>query len=194
MINNIPDARAKILETAANIIGRERNINLTIREIAKRAEVNIASVNYYFRSKEKLIYEVELLMLEKISQIFSMLSDDRQNIRDRLINWADSYVKHLLEYPGIIYLIGTRILERENTSINRYLELAENSLTPVLKEFTGDKDENLIRYKVMQLISSLVYPVLITASAGESSGININSEKDRKEYVTNLISSLGASR
>ena len=111
MINNIPDARAKILETAANIIGRERNINLTIREIAKRAEVNIASVNYYFRSKEKLIYEVELLMLEKISQIFSMLSDDRPNIRKRLISWADSYVKRLLEYPGIIYLIGTRILE-----------------------------------------------------------------------------------
>ncbi|NMD43626.1 MAG: helix-turn-helix transcriptional regulator, partial [Firmicutes bacterium] len=43
------------MKTAVEIIGREGNLNVTIREIAERAAVNIAAINYHFSSKENLI-------------------------------------------------------------------------------------------------------------------------------------------
>ena len=130
------DTRTKILETAAEIIGREKNLNLTIREIAGRAGVNLASVNYYFGSKEKLFEEVEMQLMENIRLIYTNLENRSLPIKERLINWADNLIKNLIDYPGIIYLIGTRVLERENTSLNIYLGLLETDITPLVRELT----------------------------------------------------------
>lgn len=184
------DTRSKIIEAAAEIIGRERNLNLTIREIANRAEVNIASVNYYFGSKDNLLSEVEMLLMEKIRQIYTGLDDDSLSTREKLINWAGNLIKHLIDYPGIIYLIGTRVLERENTCLNIYLNLLETDLVPLVKELTGIKDESIAGFKVLHLISGIVYPILIFSSDNETAGIDIGNADTRKRYVRSLIVSI----
>ncbi len=184
------DTRSRILKAAADIIGRERNLNLTIREIANRAEVNIASINYHFRSKENLLDEVELLLMENIRSIYTNLNDASISTRERLIIWGNSLIKHLLDYPGIIYLIGTRVLERENTCINQYLNLMETDLAPLVKDLTGISDDGITSFKVLHLISGIVYPILIFSSSDASSAINISDEMTRKKYVHSLITSI----
>jgi TetR/AcrR family transcriptional regulator, regulator of cefoperazone and chloramphenicol sensitivity len=186
------DTKSKILETAAEIIGRERNLNLTIREIANRAEVNIASVNYYFGSKENLLSEVEMLLMEKIRQIYTGLDNNSLSTREKLVNWADNLIKHLIDYPGIIYLIGTRVLERENTCLNIYLNLLETDLIPLVKELTGINDEKIAGFKVLHLISGIVYPILIFSSDNETAGIDIGNADTRKKYVRSLVVSIEA--
>ena len=194
MTEDKADTRSRILEAAAEIIGKERNLNLTIREIANRAEVNLASINYHFQSKENLLDQVELMLMDNIRHIYTNLNDAKVSPRDRLISWANSLIKHLIDYPGIIYLIGTRVLERENTCINQYLNLMETDLAPLIKELTGIKDDSIAGFKVLHLISGVVYPILIFSSADEHSVININNETTRKEYVTSLVASLESAK
>lgn len=184
------DTRSRILEAAADIIGKDKNLNLTIREIATRADVNIASINYHFQSKENLLDEVEQLLMKKILFIYTNLNHSALTTREKLINWADNLIKHLIDYPGIIYLIGTRVLERENTSMNQYLKLLETELTPLVREMNNMIDESLAKFKVLHLISGVVYPVLIFSSSDQSPVININSESVRRDYVTSLIESI----
>ncbi len=192
MSNDKNDTRTRILETAAEIIGKERNLNLTIREVAARADVNIASINYYFRSKENLLSEVEMLLMENIGHIYTHLGDPEANAATRLINWANNLIKHLIDYPGIIYLIGTRIIEKEQTGINQYLNLMDRDLAPLVKELSGIDDDNIVAFKVLQLISGVVYPILITSSSDEAAGINISNEKTRLAYVSQLVASIRA--
>jgi hypothetical protein len=45
---------------------------------------------------------------------------------------------------------------------------------------------------VLQLISGVVYPILITSSSDEAAGINISDEKTRLEYVSLLVASIRA--
>ncbi len=182
--------RSRILEAAAEIIGKERNLNLTIREIANRADVNIASINYHFQSKENLLDQVEMMLMENIRHIYTNLDDSTVSPRERLIRWGNNLIKHLIDYPGIIYLIGTRILERENTCINQYLNLLETDLTPLVKELTGIKDDSITGFKVLHLISGVVYPILIFSSTAEDSMINVSNEAVRKDYVASLITSI----
>ena len=184
------NTRSRILEATAEIIGKERNLNLTVREIATRADVNIASINYHFQSKENLLDEVELMLMDKIRFIYTNLNDSALSIHERLTNWAGSLIKHLIDYPGIIYLIGTRMLERENTCINQYLSLLETDLAPLVKELIGNNDEAIARFKVLHLISGVVYPVLIFSSSDQSAIINISDEDTRNSYVTSLIASI----
>lgn len=49
----------KIINAALKIITERGNMNFTIREVVLDADVNIASVNYYFGTKRKLIQEIE---------------------------------------------------------------------------------------------------------------------------------------
>jgi TetR/AcrR family transcriptional regulator, regulator of cefoperazone and chloramphenicol sensitivity len=190
--NDKNDTRTRILEAAAEIIGRERNLNLTIREVAARANVNIASINYHFRSKENLLGEVEMLLMENIAHIYTHLSDPGANTATRLITWANNLIKQLIDYPGIIYLIGTRILEKEQTGINQYLNLMDRDLAPLVKELAGIDDDDLVAFKVLQLISGVVYPVLITSGSNETAGIKISDEKTRLAYVSLLVASIRA--
>ncbi len=183
------ETKVRILETAAEIIGREKNLNLTIREIANRANVNIASINYYFGSKEKLLEEVELLLLENIRKIYAKLDNPKLAVRERLNNWADNLIKHLIDYPGIIYLIGTRVLERESTCLNIYLGLLETAIMPLVKELSGS-DAKEARFKVLNLISGIVYPVLIYSSESETAVIDISNDQTRKEYVRSLVNGI----
>lgn len=190
MTEDKANTRSRILEAAAEIIGKERNLNLTIREIANRADVNIASINYHFQSKENLLDQVEQTLMENIRHIYTGLNDRSVSPRDRLISWANNLIKHLIDYPGIIYLIGTRVLERENTCINQYLNLMETDLAPLVKELTGINDDSIAGFKVLHLISGVVYPILIFSSSDESSVINISREDTRRDYVTSLITSI----
>lgn len=53
-------ARSRILDTAERLFAREGPAAVTLRSIASAAEVNVAAVNYYFGSKEKLFEEMFL--------------------------------------------------------------------------------------------------------------------------------------
>ena len=51
------DPRQRLLETAGQIFAEKGFDGATVREICRRAGVNIAAVNYYFRDKERLYIE-----------------------------------------------------------------------------------------------------------------------------------------
>jgi AcrR family transcriptional regulator len=49
------DTRARILDVAEELFGEEGFDRVSIRDITKKAEVNLAAINYHFGSKEDLI-------------------------------------------------------------------------------------------------------------------------------------------
>src|ERR1700712_2452280 len=51
-------ARTRILDTAEDLFAKAGPAAVTLRSIAAAAETNVAAVNYYFGSKEKLFEEM----------------------------------------------------------------------------------------------------------------------------------------
>lgn len=60
-----PDIRRKIIEAATYLFGVEGYAATSTRAIAQRAGVNIASLNYYFKSKKGLFDEVTKNIMEE---------------------------------------------------------------------------------------------------------------------------------
>lgn len=191
MYNRI-DTQDKIISTAIDMIGRQINLDFTIRSIAEKANVNLASVNYYFRSKDNLINEVEKHFVRESRRIYEEITGLGMEPREKIRLWAAKTMDQIMEYPGIIYLIVTKLLNdrNENTGIVGLMDTLEQSLIPIIKESMGIQDDITASIKLMHLFSGVVAPVLFYYGAGRSFNIDMRNSNDRSRYIDALIDSV----
>ena len=116
-----PDIRKKIIEAATYLFGVEGYAATSTRAIAKRADVNIASLNYYFKSKKGLLDEVSRSVIEEF----------RAKIKDI----AQKDVLTTTEYALKIYSTLTedpsRLLNHFKLFLDTSLQCDELEPTPV---------------------------------------------------------------
>ena len=94
--------QAKIIEATIECIEREGIQAVTIRKIAKLAGVNSAAINYYFRSKEKLVEEVKRSTVEHVFEDWrEIINDESRSVRERLFILFTDYMEGAIMYPGI---------------------------------------------------------------------------------------------
>lgn len=186
------DTQSKIIATAIDLLGRQVNLNFTIREIAEKANVNLASVNYYFRSKDNLINEVEQHFTNETSLIYAELHKPEIKPENRIKTWAEKTMEHLIEYPGILFMMVTTLITDvdKKASIVKLIDSSEYHLTPTIKELTGVNDEAEISFKVMLLMAGVIMPVLLHHSAGRTFKIDINDSHIRTNYIDSLVKSI----
>ena len=109
------DKKEHIMEVAVTLFSEKGYEGTSIRDLAHAADVNIAMINYYFGSKEKLF--VALLetkaryMREKID---SLQNDPSLSELDKINLIIDGYVNRFLSQPAF-----HRVLQQELLVTNR---------------------------------------------------------------------------
>ena len=66
------DTYMRLIESAGKLFAKKGFKETTVREICEHADANIASVNYYFRDKKKLFFEVLKYVIEKSEEKFPL--------------------------------------------------------------------------------------------------------------------------
>ena len=97
-----PNAEAKI-KAAARIVFHKKGFAATrTRDIAKEAKMNLALLNYYFKSKEKLF---ELVMLETLGSFFQAMgmvfNDETTSLEKKVQLVAEKYIDVITAEPEI---------------------------------------------------------------------------------------------
>ena len=93
--------REKMIETTVHILQQQGFKKATVRSIAKAAGVNIASVRYYFGSKEELIGAALEYMMGNLENIVSYLDDKRLTASERLKKYIIAYFHLAREHPAL---------------------------------------------------------------------------------------------
>jgi len=100
----------KIKEAARKVFQQKGYAATRTRDIAEEAGLNLALLNYYFRSKEKLF---ELVMAEKIQKLFSVVAvimNDTENALEHKVELiVTNYVDMLLEHPDLPIFVLSEI-------------------------------------------------------------------------------------
>jgi AcrR family transcriptional regulator len=118
----LPDKREHIINKAVELFAEKGFEGSSIRDLAKKAEVNIAMVNYYFGSKEKLyealIEKRVLYMSATIDQIIrnSALSCIQQ--MDQIIN---SYIMRFLSDPLYQRVVQQELLVTHRKQVHQQI-------------------------------------------------------------------------
>ncbi len=105
-----PTSEEKIKEAARKLFTQKGFAAVKTRDIAAEAGINLALLNYYFRSKEKLF---EIIMVENLQQFLQGLSlisnEENKSFDDLIEKFAGSYTIWLTKNPDIFFFILSEI-------------------------------------------------------------------------------------
>jgi AcrR family transcriptional regulator len=154
--------RDLILDRTIYLMGKLGTTDVSIRAIAKEAEVNVAAVNYYFSSKEQMLEQMSERFRRGFDEVMRILEDRRTRPEERLRRWAAEVMRYLVEYPGVLALMELQMAAEPRSPFGRELragvERAVRLIKAALRELVGADDENRLAFKLTLLISALAGP------------------------------------
>lgn len=160
----------------------------------------MASVNYYFGSKDNLLREVERYYSRLLFNIQNeIIVDETKEPRKKLIDWADALMEFVLAYPGLIMLVTNLVIEDQSYNpeiIDRFLGNIETKklVQEILFSITKFEDERILNYKYIQLVSGVIGPIIFQMIPNIKDTnkvfIDINNEEERKKYIENLVNTI----
>jgi AcrR family transcriptional regulator len=185
--------RDHIIAVTLETIQTEGLATLTIRQIAERAGVNVAAVNYHFGSKDALVNEVLVELTSELQRAFSHLTPDSLDPRLRVRRFLHEFASVILRYPDVYrQAIGTGLLGGD--AQRQYLGFLQNdglqTLKRLVREVTGETNERRLMLRIVQAIGGLVYPLLIGSFIGQAAGFQFTEERVKKEHVSICVENL----
>jgi len=92
----------KIKQAALKVFTQKGFAATRTRDIAEESGYNLALINYYFRSKEKLFDIVMLELLQGfVKSVFGILNDSTTTLEDKIELLISHYIDMLIQNPDI---------------------------------------------------------------------------------------------
>lgn len=114
------EARKKILQAAMSQFAEHGFAGTGVRQICEEAGVNVAAVNYYFRSKEQLYLEVFKTLFENITPPLMAITEkvrDAGTWESALMEWITMALRTITDdQPPVCWMVKLVAYERTNPS------------------------------------------------------------------------------
>ena len=182
-----PSKKNAILQTTLQLISKEGFDAVTIRKIAKHAEVNVALVNYYFGSKNKLLNEALKVILSSLKDAFILLENKELDPKARIKQFLIQYVAVYQAYPSIRYLFldqSTYEFDSQKDYMNFIRSLGLEKLGQTIREITGEPDERKCMVMVSQLLGATFLPMIIAPMVKDATTFQL---PDPEKHVELLL-------
>jgi TetR/AcrR family transcriptional regulator len=199
MITKDLQTETKIKEAAIELFEKYGSKGTTVRKVAEKAGVNLALMNYYFQSKDKLFLDI-------FNERFSKYRDfGIQNLLNRslvfekrLENYYDEMVSGMDEHPGLPMFILSELHFNENLRPDNGLpdssEINVKLEKMLLEEFEAGKIRKISALEFQLIIvSQTVFPYLMSRQLNVISQKQLNSEAwnlsefMKSTYKTNFL-------
>ena len=124
----------RLLQVAVEVFAECGFREATVREICSRANVNVASVNYYFRSKEALYAQALAFAFQKANRLYPQDATLNTNLppEQRLALFIKNFIYRLMDdsHLGLHSKLITREIADPTKALDEIIE------TAILPQFT----------------------------------------------------------
>jgi AcrR family transcriptional regulator len=153
----------KIKEAARKVFTRKGYAAARTRDIAEEAGINLALLNYYFRSKEKLF---DIIMMDNMAHFLQgvkeVLDNAQTSFQDKVGLIASNYIDMLIQHPDLPLFILSELRANPDKLVMRmgvkeflFKSLFMKQLTDELKK--NKKKINPLHF-IMNTIALTVFP------------------------------------
>lgn len=180
----------KIIRAAIDIIEKKGIERITIRRIAREAGVNVAAINYYFRSKDNLIRLALKQTLNEMTKIpAETLEQTDLSPREKLKVFLETFMGGAIQWPGIAkaHLYAPLMENDYSTPFMKHFNSFLNDLMSKIKNLKLKHKGKDLKFVVLQMISAVTLPGLMPELFKGFAQLDFGNEKTRKAYIADLI-------
>ncbi len=149
----------KIKEAASIVFTKKGYGNARTRDIAEEAGINLALLNYYFRSKEKLF---QIIMAERIDKLFGVLgpilNDAATTLEEKLEKITENYINMLLEHPDLPIFVLSEIRNNPEQLANRFQARKHLTESVFIKQLVARRSDINPFHFLMNLLGMNLFP------------------------------------
>ncbi len=159
----------KIKEAARKVFTQKGYKGTRTRDIADEAGINLALLNYYFRSKEKLF---DLITLENLQQfmegVHRIAHDEQTTWQMKVEQLVNYYIEMLLENPDIPLFVITAIKNNPEKFAGMVTQRVGFLNSPFMKQVQQDMENGKVLpihplQLMANIMSLLIFPFLANA-------------------------------
>ena len=177
------ETKSRIFQAVMELLDETDDIEaITMREIAKRANVSLGLINYYFTSKDELL--ISSLSDRIIKMYEDLLAKSRESPKDaveKFVAMLTDFADYMFEYEMITRKMVEYVLTKGN------METASFCL-PFLREIFGkEADEITLRIKAFRIITILQSVFMRSYDFKDYTGIDFADKEQRDEFVRKTI-------
>jgi len=165
-------SRRRILDTAAKILATEGLERFVLREIAKRADMQLGNLQYYFPTRDDLLEAVIRAEFEHNLATIRSLDERATSIKDFVEQFSDLLIREYTGMGGNIWPVLT-LLHLHN---RRFRQLSEeiyqqhfDTLIDAMRRFGVSGGTATLREKA-RLITAVIDGASLQAHTGPHSG------------------------
>jgi AcrR family transcriptional regulator len=168
----------KIKEAAKKVFTTKGYAATRTRDIAEESGYNLALINYYFRSKEKLY---DIIMHEQlqtfISSVAGLLNDENTSFHEKIKLLVSHYIDMLIANPGLPFFIMTEANSHPEKLLARVHFIAKENKLYILKQWSELAVAGKIPainpiHILMNLVSMTVFPFIASPLLQANTGLN----------------------
>lgn len=178
-------AKEKIKNAAAKLMAEcENPSQVTSRAIAKEAGVQLAMINYYFGSREELLFclfqDLSREQFQKLPQVYEIMKSDCSP-KEKLKKIHFYMISMMLDHYVYMQAVLGHVL------LHRDLSQGLNSLPFVIEHYKGRKTEQECKLISYEMSSTMQLAVYRHEALKEFCGLDLLDEGGRKKYVDEQI-------
>ena len=161
MIEQEQTTEEKILEAASEVFTEKGFAGTRTRDIAEKAGINLALLNYYFRSKEKLFEQVmKIKVVLLFGKIFPILSNEKTSLEEKIELASEKYFEILSKNPNLPLFVLSE-MQKKNSEVKSIIpvnKIFKNSV--ILKQIKERKPELNPSHFLINFLSMTIFPFI----------------------------------
>lgn len=186
----------KIFDAATELFLEKGVDRTSVRDIANKAGINLALMNYYFRSKENLFDSIFSDLLQKNTRKLTIILDSDKPLREKVTEYVGEYINMLSLNPLLVSFFMS-ILHRSRERITE-LEAVSNlySSEKFKKQLLEESEKGNIHHSspahfFVDMLSLIAFPFAIQMLIQDRNNMDDDGFQEfisqRKEHIPGLL-------
>jgi AcrR family transcriptional regulator len=151
----------KIKAAAQRVFMKKGYAATRTRDIAEEAGLNLALLNYYFRSKEKLF---DLIMMEKLSKFFGaiapVLNETDTSLEQKFTLLSNNYIDLLIDNPDLPLFILSEVRTNPERFVSK-LPVSKIADSHFIKQLHERRPDVHPLHFLMNILGLSVFPFIM---------------------------------
>jgi len=151
----------KILEAAGLLFTQKGYDAVRMRDIATEAGVNLALINYYYKSKEKLF---AIIMHKKLMQFFGTivpcLSDENISLENKIDTTVEELYNVLSSDNNLPIFIFSEIQKQDGDFV-KSIPAAQLINSSFFKQISTRKPDTIPLHYILNMLSMIIWPFVM---------------------------------